>query len=1352
MNFINSQIFAQTNYDASQYLKIIINNLKFCYIKHYGKKFPFGSYDIQSSFVKLQLITKNNNNNNIREILFTDERKNIIKIDSEIDQNLFSIYGEINIINIIILYTDIISILKAYQLNKFFLKIENRLNNENFFFKLNKNKNNNNKNNNNNIFQIIKFNKIKGQINFNKLEITLIENSTNSYFPFMNLITHKLNFILNENNIESFFNFNLNSYNYIARCFEPMIENINIQNNIKTSENSIIINTNINNIYLNLSDMNISFILVCFNKWIENLTTETKKYEEFIKNNINHYSISDYTNNIDFNINNHKISNNKFINNSGNILNIIHNNKKYICEPLKEVNLEFSNNLNSKQIQIYYDNKTYFNFNIERLGAREQIINQNFYFIMENTLSKERIINTSIYSPIIFKNKTNENINVILENKNYNQPFYIILYPNNKSGIPFNFYNNQTRFYFTDGTNLISSKYDLNDIINLPQNSNYEIKINLTQKILTLKYLKNIPKIKELVIFYNYSIINCCPFDINICINDNKYLIDKCNQFNIQFTYESPFLLFELIICGQFFRSKKKKWFEKKIKEKGTFIKFSTNNNLNLRLSMLNNKNEYGNQLIIYAESIIKNNTGIENLEIISKNKDSMLIFPIYDSSCFLMSSKIDFKNAYFMLKVNNLFSKKIDVEQIYKDSKMKIELKTENNIYNVNFVIKSQLSNINIWNNNKFNTNVMTKVFNIISICNVINLLKNMNFYIKDDSNQNNYILIKPNSNSYFNFFNKSQNLKLRFSIAPHVQKTIPNFWTETFVINKYGIFTYKLNDYYFNIEIRNNSTIFNLFTLYVYEASIEKCKISIENKTSKNLVIYQKNYENKFTQIIESNQNQILNIFDQNNLIFYLILNDKTQMLNFYDFKDEENQFPIDNEIILFYESNGIKKNFSFYEKNKINFYNFTNFSISFNFNINSIGISFINDNENLNKKLRNYNRNEIIYINLNEILNELKIEIKKGILNKKIFSFNLKINLIEIYNLIFNNCNFYCVLKNEQNPFLIFNSSLIQYENNKIFNVKKFDLFFNKLNIGIDPNFIILIINFISNIIFRMNILNFNVDKIFQFHSNFNKNSLINKYYNNSYLFICSNLKIPELNIVFQITNNNLESFLKKYLQFSSFYYFFLKQITKDKNKIKLESQNVNFFNGRIKILIKQIFNYYKSKAIDKMTKKVVEEFFKGIFKEIIGNNTKKNFIIRGSINNRENRIFYGKFKYFSNYNQNEAKIFSLIKKKYSIIKNNYNFSGLIIGISYYFLFTTISMFIFDKKSLENFGNIDYYYIFNVLVEGKEILIKYKQQIEGNNNCKIFCEDENVALDVQNMLKEQIKKNSEEIYYLN
>ena len=167
---------------------------------------------------------------------------------------------------------------------------------------------------------------------------------------------------------------------------------------------------------------------------------------------------------------------------------------------------------------------------------------------------------------------------------------------------------------------------------------------------------------------------------------------------------------------------------------------------------------------------------------------------------------------------------------------------------------------------------------------------------------------------------------------------------------------------------------------------------------------------------------------------------------------------------------------------------------------------------------------------------------------------------------------------------------------------------------------------------------------------------------------------------------------------------------------------------------------------------MTKKVVEEFFKGIFKEIIGNNTKKNFIIKGSINNRENRIFYGKFKYFSNYNQNEAKIFSLIKKKYSIIKNNYNFSGLIIGISYYFLFTTISMFIFDKKSLENFGNIDYYYIFNVLVEGKEILINYKQQIEGNNNCKIFCEDENVALDVQNMLKEQIKKNSEEIYYLN
>ena len=1360
LNFINSQIFVQTNYDASQYLKIFINDLKFSYLKPFNKSFPFGSNNIQSSFVKLQLITNNKNNNdkNIREILFTDEKKNIININTVIEENSFNIFGEINIINMIILYTDIISILKAYQLNKFFLKIENRINDEKFFFKSNNFNNNNNNfnNNNNNIFQIQNLKKIKGEINFNKLEITLIENSTNSYFPFMNLILSKLNFIINENfYIQSVFDFNLNSYNYLARCWEPMIENVNIILNLKYLSQCVPINININDLYLNLCDMNISFILVCFNKWIENFTFETKKYEEFINNNINHYSISNYTNNIDYNIkNNRKISNNKFINNSGNILQIVHNNKKYNCEPLKEIELEYSNNNNSKQIQIYYNNETYFNFNIERLGAREQKINQYFYFIMENTLSKERIINTSIYSPIIFKNKTNENINVILENKNNGQ-FYLILYPNNKLGIPLNFFDNQTSFYFSDGTTLFSSKYFLKDILNLQQNSNFKTNINLTQKILTLKLLNNIPKVKELVIFYNYSIVNCCPFDINICLNNNKYLIDKCTQFNIQFTYDSPVFYFELLICGEIFKTKNKKWFEKQHKKNGTFIKFTTNQNLNMRLSMMNNKNEYGNQLIVFAESIIKNNTGIKNLEIISKNKDSLLVFSIYDSTCFVMTSKIDFKNAFFKLKVNNLISKKIDVEDLYKNSKMKILLKNENNNNNnfnnneIYFVIKSKLSNINIWNNNKFNVNIMTKVFNIISICNIINLLQNKNFYIKDDTSQNNYILIKPNSHSSFNYFNKSPNLRLRFSIAPHVQKTPPSFWTEPFVINKYGILTYNLNGFYFNIEIRNNSTISNLFTLYVTEASIEKCKISLENKTSKSIVIYQKNYENKFTQIIEPNQNQILTIFDQNYLNFYLILNDKTHQFNFYDFNDEEKQISIDNEIVLFTESNGIKKNFSFYEKNKINFNKFSNFSISINFNINSIGISFINDNENVNKKLRNYNRNEIIYVYLNNILNEMKIEINKGILNKKIYSFNVAIDLIEIYNLIYKNCKFFCVLKNEIKPFLKFHSSVIQYENNKIFNIKQFNLFFNKINIGIDPDFIVLIMNFISNIIYRMNILNFNVDEIFQYRTN--NNNYLEKYYNDAYLFICSNLKIPELNIVFQITDYNLESFLKKYLGFSSFYYFFIKRLTKDKNKINLNSQNINYFNGRIHILCNQIIDYYKSKAIDKMGKTVVEEFFKGIFKEIIGNNKKTDFYITGSIN-RGNRPFFGKFKFFTNYNEKEAKIYSAIKKKHPIINNNYNFSGLVIGINLYFLFTTISLFIIHKNSFENFGNIDYFYISNVLVEGKEIFLEYSQKIEGNNNCKISCEDENVALDVQNMLKDQIMKNSGEIYYLN
>ena len=81
-------------------------------------------------------------------------------------------------------YLDIISFLKAYHLNYFYYKNENAIQNyENNNYNLNEsikllmNENN----------IVISNIEIIGNINLNELDIILIDNSTGSYYPFLNL-------------------------------------------------------------------------------------------------------------------------------------------------------------------------------------------------------------------------------------------------------------------------------------------------------------------------------------------------------------------------------------------------------------------------------------------------------------------------------------------------------------------------------------------------------------------------------------------------------------------------------------------------------------------------------------------------------------------------------------------------------------------------------------------------------------------------------------------------------------------------------------------------------------------------------------------------------------------------------------------------------------------------------------------------------------------------------------------------------------------------------------------------------------------------------------------------------------
>jgi hypothetical protein len=71
-------------------------------------------------------------------------------------------------------------------------------------------------------------------LNFEKLDITLIDNSEESYQPFMNLTINNIYLVLKQDNsFESTFSFILSSYNYIACVWEPTIEKTIIKLNNK---------------------------------------------------------------------------------------------------------------------------------------------------------------------------------------------------------------------------------------------------------------------------------------------------------------------------------------------------------------------------------------------------------------------------------------------------------------------------------------------------------------------------------------------------------------------------------------------------------------------------------------------------------------------------------------------------------------------------------------------------------------------------------------------------------------------------------------------------------------------------------------------------------------------------------------------------------------------------------------------------------------------------------------------------------------------------------------------------------------------------------------------------------------
>ena len=126
----------------------------------------------------------------------------------------------------------------------------------------------------------------------------------------------------------------------------------------------------------------------------------------------------------------------------------------------------------------------------------------------------------------------------------------------------------------------------------------------------------------------------------------------------------------------------------------------------------------------------------------------------------------------------------------------------------------------------------------------------------------------------------------------------------------------------------------------------------------------------------------------------------------------------------------------------------------------------------------------------------------------------------------------------------------------------------------------------------------------------------------------------------------------------------------------------------------------------------------------------------------------RIFFGKFKYFKEYNKDEA---ILIRNIYSInqfLNNNYYPIKIIKGKKEFYLFTTIAMFCSDYSNYNLRWNIDYFAIKNAEAEEVNVKVYYNQMIDSKSSCWFKCESEDIAKKVANCLNEEKINNKENL----
>ena len=1380
LNFNDSKFQLQTSFDGTENLHLDIDNFVILYNSFDDGLFPYGNFFITLNTLSTTLISKLQS----RKLFYTKSDFLYIQITNSKLRAKFEVRIGFLIINLS--YSDIISFLRAYFLNETFFNDEAALSNDKFLknleecnkrYNLNDNANNNIQSDSGKIIPLeYTIKEYNGKFNFEKLDITLIDNSTGSYYPFMNLILSETKLIYGKKILDASLSLILNSYNYISRVWEPTIEKVHftlkyLEQNDATKSHRFIFD--IDQILINLSDMSISFTLVSLNNWIKKYILAQNAYRESTmantgnKKNLIKFQSESMINNLT------KITNNKVINYSGMELVFKYANNEYKIKPLEEIALDYKNIWNvkqygPKQVTLLYDKNTKINIPIEKIITLNHIIDKskNFFLVSDNILSKDRQMNITIYSPIIFKNKSRYHLQIKFENQKIGN-IILNLPPEGIFGIPFSFYNKNTTFSFillnsksqnnsNKTKNAFSTSFNLEEIITTEAHQRYRKYIHLpNRKILLMKMKKNIGEIRTVLITCEYSIINCLPCDIFVETDERGLMVEKCSQQFIDFYAGSGLeMVIKIFANNEYFYSRRKKLFEIEPKKEGNYLKFKNESNTqSFRLTLKFKISPNEKAVIIYAESILHNDSGIL-FDIKSKNKNkskntkTQLCFRINDN-LFLMSSKINnsMKDSYFML-LNNIFqSKKIKLQEVmeaspyYKLIMNSINMKDRAHDYTLALLIKKRMSYLYVENNPNFKENIMSIIYCILPICRITNLLKNKNFICQDAVDKTKCMLVPPNKRIDFNFFNRGIHTKLIFGISEISNSKEYQMSKNEFNLLNFGIYTFCIDNTIFNLEIRESS-IDGIIDMFIVETNLENAKIIVENLTDINLKVYQIGFE-KNQQKIKINEKQILRVYDQNNPQFIFEIGNKASTFEFTSFEEEQSETEINKDIILFKESNGIKMNLKFYKINVFNQFKSKISTLYFNFKINSIYISMIGDNEDKNKRLDDYQRHEVMLFYLNGFNCSINWEQNLGLLGKDIITFNIALDKCELYNQLNQKGKFSLVFTNVGSPFIFLLTELFYFKNGKVAKINKFEFIMTKIALYIDPNFINEILNFFQNIIYRMKIRNFNVDSVFLSSVNQTEDDDDEVYKSDNILCYGYNFVFPPLKTDFEITSFGLDQLLKQKLGCSFFFVWVANGLCGRKTSINVNKGEVTDFVGKINGALKTIYSYYKSKIIGEITSIGIKGFFGNLTKIFnFISNDKSGKELWGK-RKRPPRAFYDKYKCFKTFNEIDSIYFDKIENKYAYLMNKLYYKNIIKGIKKIYLFTDSCLLVLRDEDLEIVDQVKYIIVNSIKEDKVNISINLNQKIDGKDNYKIICEDKTICHKVAKILQEEVDK---------